>query len=117
MPTLVTFLENPRILIALSIGALKLEQEQAKKVNSKVKTRAVVLHEIFTSRSMILLLGGLGIGCLVGAKSYESIKPFFESGFKGALVLFLLEMGIVAGARLKDLKKVVGRLIALGVFI
>ena len=45
------------------------------------------------------------------------MKPFFDTGFKGALVLFLLEMGIVAGARFADLKKVGGVLVALGIFI
>lgn len=66
---------------------------------------------------MILLVGGLIIGLLMGAKAYEPIKPFFETSFKGALVLFLLEMGIVAGARLLDLKKVELPLIFLGILI
>jgi hypothetical protein len=66
---------------------------------------------------MILMIGGLIIGYLVGAKSYESVKPFFETGFKGALVLFLLEMGLVAGARIADLKKVGATLIFFGILI
>lgn len=117
MPTLVTMLESPGILIALAIGAMKREQVLAHTSGAVIKPKRVVFHEIFTSRSMILLVGGLLIGFLTGAKAYEPVKPFFESGFKGALVLFLLEMGIVAGARLIDLKKVGGRLIALGIFI
>ncbi len=118
MPTLVTLLESPGILIALSIGALSRDKKlisAGKESSPGVSTS--VFHEIFTSRSMILLVGGLIIGFLAGAKSYEPVKPFFEGGFKGALVLFLLEMGIVAGARLRDLKRVGGRLISLGLFI
>ncbi len=118
MPTLVTLLESPGILIALSIGALSRDKKLvAANKEISIDTNASVFHEIFTSRSMILLVGGLIIGLLAGAKSYEPVKPFFESGFKGALVLFLLEMGIVAGARLRDLKRVGARLISLGVFI
>ncbi len=117
MPTLVTLLESPGILIALSIGALKREQDRLKIGSTEFKSRSAVFHEIFTSRSMILLVGGLLIGFLAGEKAYEPVKPFFESGFKGALVLFLLEMGIVAGARLNDLKRVGGRLIGLAIFI
>lgn len=113
MPTLVTLLESPGILVALAIGALK--REKIKGVASQ--SRTALLHEIFTSRSMMLLVGGLIIGFLAGAKNYEPVKPFFESGFKGALVLFLLEMGIVAGARFNDLKKVGATLIALGILI
>ena len=118
MPTLVTMLESPGILIALAIGAIKREKLLAfSEVSREVKSRSQLLHEIFTSRSMILLVGGLVIGFLAGLKAYEPVKPFFESGFKGALVLFLLEMGIVAGSRLRDLKKVGGRLISLGIFV
>ena len=32
------------------------------------------------------------------------MRPFFEGGFKGVLTLFLLEMGLLAGSRLGDLR-------------
>ncbi len=117
MPTLVTLLESPGILIALCIGAMKRKATTSGEVGVAKKTTSAVIHEIFTSRSMVLLLGGMIIGYLAGSKSYEPVKPFFETGFKGALVLFLLEMGSVAGSRLADLKKVGVRLIALGILI
>lgn len=117
MPTLLTLLESPGIHIALAIGAMKRENDRTANFNVEKKTNSTIFHEILTARSMILLVGGLVIGLLMGAKSYEPIKPFFETGFKGALVLFLLEMGIVAGARLSDLKKVGLPLILLGVLI
>ena len=118
MPTLVTLLESPGILVALALGVLKRDPASQNKIApTHAKPRSAVFHEIFTSRSMVLLIGGLTIGFLAGAKTYEPVKSFFESGFKGSLVLFLLELGIVAGARLSDLKKVGARLIPLGLFI
>ena len=117
MPTLVTLLESPGIIVALAIGAMKREKTLAQGAGAKPKSRSALFHEIFTSRSMVLLIGGLMIGFLAGAKAYEPVKPFFDAGFKGALVLFLLEMGIVAGARFSDLKKVGAALISLGIFI
>jgi len=117
MPTLLTLLESPGIHIALAIGALKRAKTHALDSTAEKKTNSAIFHEILTARSMILLVGGLIIGLLMGAKAYEPIKPFFETGFKGALVLFLLEMGIVAGARLSDLKKVGLPLISLGILI
>ncbi len=117
MPTLLTLLESPGIHIALAIGALKRAKTISSNSSAKKKTNAAIFHEILTARSMILLVGGLIVGLLMGAKAYEPIKPFFETGFKGALVLFLLEMGIVAGARLSDLKKVGLPLISLGILI
>jgi hypothetical protein len=117
MPTLVTLLESPGILLALAIGAMNREKALVPNSGLKPKTHSALLHEIFTSRSMVLLIGGLIIGSLAGAKAYEPVKPFFDTGFKGALVLFLLEMGIVAGARFADLKKVGAALVSLGIFI
>jgi hypothetical protein len=117
MPTLVTLLESPGILVALAIGAMKRQKSSKENSSGLSKSNAALFHEIFTSRSMILMIGGLIIGFLVGAKAYEPVKPFFDSGFKGALVLFLLEMGILAGARIADLRKVGAALISLGIFI
>jgi hypothetical protein len=117
MPTLLTLLESPGIHIALAIGALK--QAKNQKTNSEIpsKNKSTIIHEILTSRSMILLVGGLAIGFLMGAHGYEPIKPFFETGFKGALVLFILEMGLVAATRFQDLRKVGLRLIGMGILL
>ena len=116
MPTLLTMLESPGIHVALAIGAFQRGRMLADSGSPRTSKRTV-FHEIFTSRSMVLLVGGLVIGTLMGVKGYAPIQPFFETGFKGALVLFLLEMGIVAGSRLADLKKVGFRLIGMGIFI
>lgn len=117
MPTLLTLLESPGIHIALAIGSIKRSKTLTPQEADLSKPNGSVLHEIMTSRSMVLLVGGLVIGFLMGAKSYEPVKPFFESGFKGALVLFILEMGIITGARLGDLKKVGFKLIILALLI
>lgn len=117
MPTLLTLLESPGIHIALAIGALKRAKLQDNTSGQPVKSKVSILHEILTARSMILLVGGLVIGFLMGIEGYETIKPFFETGFKGALVLFILEMGIVAATRFQDLKRVGLRLIGLGLFL
>jgi len=117
MPTLVTLLESPGILVGLAIGAMKMQKATQGIEQGHAKSNAALFHEILTSRSMILMVGGLIIGFLAGAKAYEPVKPFFETGFKGALVLFLLEMGILAGTRIADLRKVGAALISLGIFI
>jgi uncharacterized protein len=73
------------------------------------------LHEVLTARSMVLLVGGLVVGYVMGEQGYASVSPFFEGMFKGALTLFLLEMGISAGARLGDLRRAGLFLVAFGV--
>lgn len=73
------------------------------------------LHEVITGRTMILLAGGLVVGCLMGETGWKQVQPFFDSGFKGALMLFLLEMGMLAAERLGDLRRVGGFLLAFGI--
>lgn len=62
-------------------------------------------HEVLANKSVLLLLGGIAIGWIAGPGGTEALKPLFADLFKGALCLFLLEMGLVAAARLADLKR------------
>jgi hypothetical protein len=67
---------------------------------------------------MVLLVGGMMIGFIIGYEGFASVKPFFDKGewmFKGALTIFLLEMGLVAGSRLSDLKHSGAFLVAFGI--
>ncbi|MCV0412270.1 sodium-dependent bicarbonate transport family permease [Nitrosarchaeum sp.] len=65
-----------------------------------------VLHESITGKAIVILLGGIVIGYLIGDKGFDSISIVFDELFTGAIAIFLLEMGIIAGQRLDDIKKV-----------
>ncbi len=100
MPTLLTLLEAPGIQTALMIGVINSASE------GKLLSKA--FHEMLTGRTTILLVGGLIVGALIGHKNWEVIAPFYDTKgavFRGLLCLFLLEMGLIAGARMGDLKK------------
>lgn len=109
MATLLTLLESPGINIALAIGALQ--------TADRSRPRGEVLHEVLAGRSMVLLVGGLLIGLAIGEQHYARIAPVYEGLFTGVLMLFLLEMGIVAAARLGDLRKVGGFLLVFGMAV
>ena len=116
MPTLLTLLESPGIHIALAIGAVQRNRATGIAAGSDGHSGiGTVLHEVLTGRTMVLLVGGLVVGFLAGEAGWKAVSPFFDSGFKGALMLFLLEMGIVAGARFGDLKKVGPFLLGFGI--
>ena len=108
LPTLVALLEVPGIIVALIIPQLS---------NSGNGSFKKALHEVVTGSSIILLLGGLLIGFVAGPVKFESVQPFFVSGFQGALVLFLLELGMVTARRLSDLKKVGVFLLSFGILV
>ncbi len=106
MPALVAMLEVPAIVVALMIVFLRSNRHGSWRQG---------LHEVLTGRSVLLLVGGVVIGYLSGMEGLKQVEPFFVNGFKGALTLFLLEMGLVAARRLRDLKKVGAFLIGFGI--
>lgn len=61
-------------------------------------------RELFLGRSVLLLAGGLVIGAAAGAEALAPLEPVFVDAFKGVLALFLLEMGLIAAARLGPLR-------------
>jgi uncharacterized protein len=64
-----------------------------------------LLHESFLGKGVTLLLGGMAIGWLAGPQGLEPVKGLFFDLFKGALALFLLEMGLIVSAQIKEVKK------------
>jgi hypothetical protein len=65
-----------------------------------------VLHESVTGKAIVILLGSIIIGYIIGEDGFSSIKIVFDDMFTGAIVIFMIEMGIIAGQRLDDIKKV-----------
>ena len=68
---------------------------------------AKLLHEVFLNQGLFLLFGGILIGFasgLQGKKVTVDDDRFFNDLFQGVLCLFLLEMGMTASRKLKDLK-------------
>lgn len=94
--TLLAILEIPGIVIGLMLASRGL---------GRGLNWGESLREIMTSKSIVLLAGGLVLGFVTGASGYQRIEPFFGGLFIGVLALFLLEMGIVAGRRLPDVKQ------------
>jgi hypothetical protein len=95
-------MESPAIVVGVLLGKLSLDRSQPI-FNGSLRS---LLHEAILGRSVILLVGALVVGMLCGPKGMEKVEPFFVTPFQGVLALFLLEMGLVAGRRLGDLRKV-----------
>jgi len=64
-----------------------------------------LLHEVFLNPGIYLLIAGIAIGFISGYQGYgkDPDKVFLDL-FPGLLCLFLLEMGITASRKIKDLK-------------
>lgn len=109
MTVLLVTLEIPAI--AFAIFAYKSSVS-----SGKIEIRKLA-HEVFFGKSILLLLGGLGIGYYTAVANNQQLNFFFFDLFKGFLAIFMLEMGIVASARFADLKKVGISLILFGVMM
>lgn len=102
LAALVAALEVPGIIVALLIANRVLAQQ-------KLRT---ALHDVVTGRSVVLLLGGIAIGLIATEKSTALVEPLFVDLFPGVLVLFLLDLGVLAGARLDAIREAGGRFVA-----
>jgi len=76
-----------------------------------------LLHDVVFGKSVLLLLGGLVIGAVAGVDGTAPIKAVFIDPFKGVLALFLLELGLVAGARLAEVKRFGWQVVVIGVAV
>lgn len=94
MVAVMALMEAPAI-----ISAVILLQKYSEK-KEKGGIRKIVFHA-FTNGSVLLILGSLVIGLIADEKQAEGIKPFVTDIFKGFLAVFLLDMGINSGRKLK----------------
>jgi uncharacterized protein len=73
------------------------------------------LREAAFNGPMVLLTGSLAIGYATGEKGYLAVAPLAKDLFAGVLSFFLLELGLVASRRARDLFRAGPFLIAFGI--
>jgi hypothetical protein len=71
-------------------------------------------HDVLFGKSVLLLMGGLVIGAVSGMEGTAPIKAVFIDPFKGVLALFLLELGLVAGGRLAEVRRFGAAVLVIG---
>lgn len=76
-----------------------------------------LMHEAFFGKGVVLLLGGMAIGWIAGPEGLASIRPLFFDLFKGALAIFLLEMGLIVARQAAALRQQGVFLVAFGLLM
>ena len=99
MVAALALMESPAIIVGLILVNLFTTDE------NRDFSWKEVLQEAFLNSSVFLLVGSLAIGSLTGEHGWELLSPFTQGMFYGVLTFFLLDMGLVAAKRIKDLKK------------
>jgi hypothetical protein len=96
MVAIMALMESPAIIISLVLISVYNKED-----SNAIKIPSVIKHSL-TNGSVLLILGSLVIGYLANAQQAEGIKPFTNDLFKGFLAIFLLDMGITSGKKLKS---------------
>lgn len=96
MVAIMALMESPAIIVGLVLITLFNKEK-----NEGINKRSILKHS-FTNGSVLLILGSLVIGFLASEKQAQGIQPFTNDLFKGFLALFLLDMGITSGKKLKS---------------
>ena len=112
MPLLVALMEAPGIIVGIVLARRFAPAPEGRRAATQWGALA---HEVLFGKSVLLLLGGLLIGFIAGPAGITPIEPLFMGLFKGVLALFLLEMGLVAGGRIGELKRTGAFLIVFGI--
>jgi hypothetical protein len=98
-------------------GAAALGSEATASSASSQGGWKTIAHDVVFGKSVLLLLGGLFIGAIAGVEGTAPIKVLFIDPFKGVLALFLLELGLVAGGRLAEVKKYGFKILLFGIAV
>ena len=96
MVAIMALMESPAIIVGLMLLTIFRKEKQG-----NFEFGSILKHAL-TNGSVVLILGSLFIGFLADAKQAEDIKPFTNELFKGFLAIFLLDMGISSGKKLKS---------------
>lgn len=101
MVAVMALMEAPAIIVGVVLIRLFSKDVVDLKENSFTK----IVNHSFTNGSVLLIIGSLIIGFVASEQQAMGIKPFTTDIFKGFLAIFLLDMGISSGKKLKDLNR------------
>jgi uncharacterized protein len=112
-PLWVAVMEAPGLIAGILLARLGRDANTA-----QPRTRWTALaHDLLVGKSVLLLLGGLVIGAVAGVEGTAPIKAVFIDPFKGVLALFLLELGLVAGAKLAEVRRFGVAVLVIGLLV
>lgn len=118
MVAALALMESPAIIVGIVLVRVfaKTQKPEIEAQEDKFSW-SEVFREAFLNGSVFLLVGSVIVGILTGEKGWEKLHTFTQDIFYGVLSFFLLDMGMVAAKRIKDLSNTGFFLISFGVFM
>ncbi len=94
-------MESPAIIAGLILIRLNRKPGEGEEVTKG--SIGHILREAFFNGSVLLLVGSLLIGYIAGETGEKELKPFVNEIFFGMLSLYMLDMGLLAARRIREL--------------
>lgn len=105
MVAALALMESPAIVVGIVLVKAFTKRKQTDDGEMEVLKWGEVLREACLNGSVFLLIGSLIVGLLTGEAGWIKLKPFTEDSFYGVLCFFLLDMGLIAARRIRELFK------------
>ena len=109
MVAVLAIMESPAIIVGVALAG--------RAGSGAAAPLGRVLAGSVTHGSLLLLIGATAIGLASGARGLADVEGFLVTPFTGLLVLFLLDMGLLAGRRLGAFRTYGWRLAACGIIL
>lgn len=118
MVAAMALMESPAIVVAVILARLALGKPGPDGNPPALDTGwSHLLRDAFFNSSVFLILGSLMVGVITGDRGQAALHPFTNALFQGILCFFLLDMGIVAARRLRDLRTSGGFLLGFAILV
>lgn len=98
MAIVLALMETPAVVMAIVLA----NRARASAPAAGGASLGHVLAEAFTDGAHLMLLASIAIGAATGAAGRAALDPLIGGLFKGILLFFLLDMGLVVGRRLRE---------------
>lgn len=99
MVAALALMESPAIVVGVLLRRVSLARSGA-----AAEPLGRLLRESCFNGSVVLIVGSLLIGLATGARGWQAVGPFVDGIFEGMLSFFLLDMGLLAARRARDLR-------------
>jgi len=110
VPALYPFMDSPAIIAATFLAKLGMSRglytpaAAGSATGCPQKSWGNLVTESLTNSGVYVLLGSMAIGLIAGPDKLVKEMALFDTLFRGMLCIFLLEMGVLAASRVKELK-------------
>jgi len=112
MVALMSLMESPAIIVGIALVRLFAPSSASATERPGVGS---ILRESLLNGTVLLLVGSLVIGFITGPSAGAGLQPFMSGIFKGVVLLFLLDVGMMAARRIAQLARVGAPLVVFGI--